>query len=91
MRRLSTCPSQAAGASTSAGQGIGPPCTWNISSDREAVQGRRLCRKEGMKWREMRNIEIVTKIQNVLDRHYSEAFGFPAPPVNFVAGVKLEF
>jgi hypothetical protein len=33
----------------------------------------------------------VSKIQNLLDRHYSEAFGFPAPPVNFVAGVKLEF
>jgi len=45
----------------------------------------------GLKWRELRNIEMVAKIQNVLDRHYSEAFGFPAPPVNFVAGLKLEF
>src|SRR5262249_36558716 len=35
----------------------------------------------GMKWREMRNVTIVAKIQNVLDRHYSEVFGFPAPPV----------
>jgi len=34
---------------------------------------------------------LVAKIQNLLDRHYSEAFSFPAPPVNFVAGVKLEF
>jgi vitamin B12 transporter len=45
----------------------------------------------GMSWRELRDVSFVTKIQNVLDRHYSEAFSFPAPPVNFVAGVKLEF
>ncbi len=45
----------------------------------------------GITWRNLRNLEVVAKIQNLLDRHYSEAFGFPAPPVNFVAGVKLEF
>ncbi|MBV8055128.1 MAG: TonB-dependent receptor [Deltaproteobacteria bacterium] len=45
----------------------------------------------GMSWREMHDAAFVAKIQNVLDRHYSEAFGFPAPPVNFVAGIKLEF
>jgi vitamin B12 transporter len=45
----------------------------------------------GMRWHEVRDVEFVAKIQNLLDRHYSEAFGFPAPPVNFVAGVKLEF
>ncbi len=45
----------------------------------------------GMSWREVHNIALVGKIQNLLDRHYSEAFGFPAPPVNFVAGVKVEF
>lgn len=45
----------------------------------------------GITWRDVRNIEVVAKVQNMLDRHYSEAFGFPAPPVNFVAGVKLEF
>jgi len=45
----------------------------------------------GMKWRDVRDIALVAKIQNLLDRHYSEGFGFPAPPVNFVAGVKLEF
>jgi len=45
----------------------------------------------GMSWREMHDAALVAKIQNVLDRHYSEAFGFPAPPVNFVAGIKLEF
>jgi vitamin B12 transporter len=35
--------------------------------------------------------QMVAKVENVFDRHYSEAFGFPAPPVNFVAGVKLTF
>jgi len=45
----------------------------------------------GMNWREVHDIALVAKIQNLLDRHYSEAFSFPAPPVNFVAGVKLEF
>jgi hypothetical protein len=34
---------------------------------------------------------MVAKVSNLLDRHYSEAFGFPAPPVNFMAGVKLDF
>ncbi len=37
------------------------------------------------------NEEIFARISNLLDRHYSEAFGFPSPPVNFVAGVKLDF
>lgn len=45
----------------------------------------------GINWRELRDVAFVTKVQNVLDRHYSEAFSFPAPPVNFVAGVELEF
>ncbi len=45
----------------------------------------------GIRWRAVRNEEVFTRIQNLFDRHYSEAFGFPAPPVNFVAGVKVEF
>ncbi len=45
----------------------------------------------GIKWRRVRDVELIAKIQNLLDRHYSEALGFPAPPINFVAGVKLEF
>ncbi|HJU12261.1 MAG TPA: TonB-dependent receptor, partial [Candidatus Binataceae bacterium] len=45
----------------------------------------------GVGWRKLNNVDLVAKIQNLLDRHYSESFGFPAPPVNFVAGVKLEF
>jgi outer membrane receptor protein involved in Fe transport len=45
----------------------------------------------GIKLPHVRNVEGVAKVQNLLDRHYSEAFGFPAPPVNFVAGVKVDF
>jgi len=42
-------------------------------------------------WRFVRNEEVFTRVSNVFDRHYSVNFGFPAPPVNFVAGIKLEF
>ncbi|HYB90030.1 MAG TPA: TonB-dependent receptor [Candidatus Binataceae bacterium] len=35
--------------------------------------------------------EIFARVSNLLDRHYSEVFGFPAPTINFVAGLKLEF
>jgi vitamin B12 transporter len=45
----------------------------------------------GIRWGAVRNEEVFTRIQNLFDRHYSEAFGFRAPPVNFVAGVKVEF
>ena len=45
----------------------------------------------GIPWRFVRNEEFLARIQNLLDRHYSEAFGFPAPPVNFLAGLKLDF
>jgi outer membrane receptor protein involved in Fe transport len=45
----------------------------------------------GMRLGPIRDERIVAKVENLLDRHYSEAFGFPAPPVNFVAGVKLTF
>lgn len=45
----------------------------------------------GFRWSIIRDALVVGKVYNVLDRHYSEAFGFPAPPVNFLAGVKLDF
>ncbi len=35
--------------------------------------------------------EIFARVENLFDRHYSEDFGFPAPPINFVAGVKAYF
>jgi vitamin B12 transporter len=38
----------------------------------------------------IRNEQIFTRVENLLDRRYSENFGFPAPPINFVAGVKID-
>jgi len=35
--------------------------------------------------------EAFVRIQNLFDRNYSQAFGFPAPPINFEAGIKLGF
>jgi len=45
----------------------------------------------GLKWKLLKDEQIVARVQNALDRHYQENFGFPAPRVNFVAGVKLTF
>ncbi|MDO8430872.1 MAG: TonB-dependent receptor [Candidatus Binatus sp.] len=45
----------------------------------------------GVPYRWCRNEETFVKISNMMDRQYSEAFGFPAPSINFVAGVKLDF
>ena len=45
----------------------------------------------GIPLRFVRNEEAFARVSNGLDRHYSEAFGFKAPPVNFLAGVKLDF
>jgi vitamin B12 transporter len=45
----------------------------------------------GVRWRRVRDEEFFARVQNLLDRHYTEVLGFPAPPVNFVAGVKVDF
>jgi|GEM_PF-321097 len=45
----------------------------------------------GMRVGRIRGEELYVRVQNMLDRHYAEVFGFPAPPVNFVAGVKVDF
>jgi vitamin B12 transporter len=45
----------------------------------------------GIRWWRVRNEELYVRVQNMLDRHYAEVFGFPSPPVNFVAGVKVDF
>ncbi len=37
----------------------------------------------------LREEEAFVRIQNLFDRNYSQAFGFPAPPINFEAGIKL--
>ena len=43
----------------------------------------------GIPYGRIRDEEIFARIRNLTDRRYSEAFGFPAPQINFVAGVKL--
>ncbi|MBF6558905.1 MAG: TonB-dependent receptor [Candidatus Binataceae bacterium] len=45
----------------------------------------------GLRWGVVRGESLYTRIENLLDRHYSEAFGFPAPTINFLAGVKVDF
>jgi vitamin B12 transporter len=45
----------------------------------------------GIRWGWLRDESVIARVQNVLDRNYSETFGFRSPPVNFLAGVKLDF
>jgi vitamin B12 transporter len=45
----------------------------------------------GIRWKWLRDESVIARVQNVLDRNYSETFGFRSPPVNFLAGVKLDF
>ncbi|MGH7924760.1 MAG: TonB-dependent receptor plug domain-containing protein, partial [Candidatus Binatus sp.] len=35
--------------------------------------------------------EVFARLNNMMDRNYSEAFGFKAPTINVLAGVKLDF
>src|SRR5262249_45547923 len=45
----------------------------------------------GEHWRRLSNEEFFVRVQNLFDRNYSEALGFKAPTVNFVAGIKADF
>jgi vitamin B12 transporter len=45
----------------------------------------------GFEWGMLRNESVIARVQNLFDRNYSETFGFRSPPVNFLAGVKLDF
>ncbi len=45
----------------------------------------------GFTWSFVRDEMIFTRIDNLLDRHYAETFGFPAPTINFVSGLKVDF
>ncbi|MGA6973960.1 MAG: TonB-dependent receptor, partial [Candidatus Binatus sp.] len=38
---------------------------------------------------DLKHEEAFVRIQNLFDRHYSQDFGFPAPPINYEAGIKL--
>jgi vitamin B12 transporter len=44
----------------------------------------------GRRWNYLQDEQVFTRISNLFDRTYSEAFGFRSPPINFVAGVKLD-
>ncbi len=37
------------------------------------------------------NEEAFTRVNNLMDRAYSQAFGFKAPTINVLAGIKLDF
>lgn len=39
----------------------------------------------------VRNQEAFIKLTNLTDRQYSEAYGFPAPSLTFLGGIKLDF
>lgn len=45
----------------------------------------------GLRWHQLRSEQLYVRVQNMLDRHYQEALGFPSPPVNFVAGIRADF
>ncbi len=42
-------------------------------------------------WSIVANEGVFVRSLNLLDRQYSEEFGFPSPPITFLAGIKLEF
>ncbi len=45
----------------------------------------------GIAYQWIHNEEAFVRVSNMMDRRYSEALGFPAPSVNFVAGMKFDF
>ncbi len=45
----------------------------------------------GLRINRVRDEEVFVRINNLTDRNYHEALGFRAPPINFMAGVKVDF
>jgi len=45
----------------------------------------------GIPLNHIRNEEVFARVGNLMDRNYSEAFGFKAPTINVLAGIKLDF
>jgi vitamin B12 transporter len=45
----------------------------------------------GIPLKHVSNEEVFARVNNLMDRNYSEAFGFKAPTINVLAGVKLDF
>lgn len=44
----------------------------------------------GFAFRLPRGVEVYGRLNNFLNQHYEESFGFPALRLNFVSGIKLE-
>jgi outer membrane cobalamin receptor len=45
----------------------------------------------GIRLNHVSNEEAFARVNNLMDRNYSEAFGFKAPTINVLAGIKLDF
>ena len=43
----------------------------------------------GFSYRAYRGLEIYGYLYNLLDQHYEEVLGYPALPLNFIAGIRL--
>jgi outer membrane cobalamin receptor len=45
----------------------------------------------GFSYRAYRGLEVYGQVYNFLDRHYEEVLGYPALPLNFMAGIRFNF
>ena len=45
----------------------------------------------GFSYQMTKGVELYGQLNNILDRHYEESFGFPALTINFLAGIRLHF
>jgi outer membrane receptor protein involved in Fe transport len=45
----------------------------------------------GFSYRAHRGLEVYGQVYNLLDRRYEEILGFPALPLNFMAGIRFNF
>ena len=45
----------------------------------------------GFAYRMARGVEIYGRLNNFLNKRYEESFGYPALPLNFLAGVRFSF
>jgi outer membrane cobalamin receptor len=43
----------------------------------------------GFSYKAYRGLEVYGQVYNLLDRHYEEVLGFPALPLNFMAGIRF--
>jgi len=45
----------------------------------------------GIPLKHVHNEEVFARVNNLIDRNYSQAFGFKSPTINVLAGVQLDF